>query len=236
MGSLETEVGSLHDLSDYMVIILWPVTDMVGIQKVVQFTTPNTGYQIDWRAWTRQVGLERNYPYDELNKARLYFDMRLVPIQVADLHALMRDLLDTSPRMAPTHLDKFKVTHFFRLVSDTWGEVNFKMMLERKESARAKNAADWYAIGENRPPVLIGRRLAAIFHACGLPARHEVDITSSVGKVRADVLVERKNTMPKNAIIELKVFAPETTMPSTIAEQVRVTMRRHAQLLGLLKA
>ena len=68
----------------------------------------------------------------------------------------------------------------------------------------------------------------------GVDATHEEMITSPHGKVRADVLVVRDNTAPQNAIVEMKVFSPTNTIPSSICDAVKVTMRRHAQFAGFL--
>jgi hypothetical protein len=85
---------SLHDLSTYLVVMLWPVTDGLRITRIQQFSDARQGYKLDWNSYYRQLNADdqRQLPLKEYNRARLYFDMRLVPIAAADLHPLCRDL------------------------------------------------------------------------------------------------------------------------------------------------
>ncbi|WP_207775362.1 hypothetical protein [Pusillimonas noertemannii] len=41
---------SLHDLSTYQVLMLWPVSDGLRIQRIQQFTDTRQGYKLDWNA------------------------------------------------------------------------------------------------------------------------------------------------------------------------------------------
>ncbi|MEX0885188.1 MAG: hypothetical protein WD009_02005 [Phycisphaeraceae bacterium] len=77
----------LQDLSEYTVVMLWPVTDGQRIATVRQFTDPRSGYILEWGAWFRELNPDdrRTLPLRELNRVRLYFDVRLVPIAAADL-------------------------------------------------------------------------------------------------------------------------------------------------------
>ncbi|WP_123892025.1 MULTISPECIES: hypothetical protein [Chryseobacterium] len=53
--------------------------------------------------------------------------------------------------------------------------------------------------------------------------------------VRADVFINNSAINKKKYIVELKVFSAENTMPSTIKEQIKSTLRKHALLAGFMK-
>jgi hypothetical protein len=228
-------VEDLHDLSTYQVVMLWPVTDGLRINRIQQFTDARQGYKLDWTAWLRQLNADdqRQLPLQELNRARLYFDVRLVPIAAADLQPLCRDLDDNSVKLHESYLDRFKKTHFFSIVSGGWNPLGYSPMRER-ESNRAETARKWYA-SVNQAPTKLGRRIARCLNAVGLQATYESLIESQHSRVKADVLVDRLPALPPKVIIEIKAFAPENTMPSTICEQVKITLRRHAQFAGFLR-
>lgn len=231
---LAQHVHQLHDLSTYQVVMLWPVTDGQRITRVLQFTDARQGYKLDWNAWYRQLNEEdkRQLPLRELNRARLYFDLRLVPIAAADLHPLCKELDDEGFTLHKSYLDRFVNTHFYSIVNGTWDPSSYKPLRER-ESDRADAARTWYETVTSEP-TKIGKRLAKVFRQLGFSADYEQSISSAHGKVRADVLVIRTSSQPQNAIIELKLFSPSNTMPSAICEQVRITLRRHAQFAGFL--
>lgn len=231
---LADHVHSLHDLSTYQVIMFWPVTDGQRIARVQQFTDARQGYKLDWNAWYRQLNEDdrRQLPLRELNRARLYFDLRLVPIAAADLHPLCRDLENDSYVLHKSYLERFEKTHFFSIVSGTWDPSSYKPLRER-ESERAEAARAWYE-GITSQSVALGKRIANSLKELGVSASYEEIITSAHGKVRADILAVRSTGTPQNAIIELKVFSPANTMPSSICEQVRITLRRHAQFAGFV--
>lgn len=231
---LGEHVHKLHDLSTYQVIMLWPVTDGTRIARVQQFTDARQGYKLDWNAWYRQLNEDdkRQLPLRELNRARLYFDLRLVPIAAADLHPLCKDLDEENFVMHKSYLDRFEKTHLFSIVSGTWDPTSYVPLRER-ESERAEAARVWYESVTTKPTA-IGKRIAQALNELGLPADPEQTISSAHGKVRADVLAIRSAAPPPNAIIEMKVFSPSNTMPSSICEQVRITLRRHAQFAGFL--
>jgi hypothetical protein len=231
---LATHVHTLNDLSTYQVIMLWPVTDGQRITRVQQFTDARQGYKLDWNAWYRQLNDDdrRQLPLRELNRARLYFDLRLVPIAAADLHPLCKDLNDDEFVLHKSYLDRFRSTHLYSLVNGTWDASSYKPLRER-ESERADAARTWYE-GVTSSPTSVGKRLAKIFRELGLSADYEQTLNSTHGKIRADVLVVRNGNGPQNAIIEMKVFSAANTMPSSICEQVRITLRRHAQFAGFL--
>lgn len=215
--------------------MIWPVSDGIRLQRIQQFSEPRQGYRVNWNAWHRQMSsVLRNAPIVEMNKARLYFDLRLIPIQAADLHQLFRDLDDSAPKLGKSYVDQFRNTHFYSILSGEWRSENYTPMRERPDSKRAEEAREWYG-SVTKQPTKVGRRLAHVLTSCGFSAEYERDIETPTGRVRADVLVSNRTPKPKNVIIEMKVFSSENTMPSTICEQIRITMRRHAELLGLLK-
>lgn len=231
---LGQHVRTLHDLSTYQVIMLWPVTDGQRIARVQQYTDARQGYKLDWNAWYRQLNDEdrRQLPLREFNRARLYFDLRLVPVAAADLHPLCKELGDDDFVLHKSYLERFKKTHFFSIVTGAWDPSTYKPLRER-ESTRADEARTWYESVTNQPTQL-GKRIARCLRQLGVHAAHEETLVSPHGKVRADVLVVRDSSTPQNAIVEMKVFSPANTMPSSICDAVKVTMRRHAQFAGFL--
>lgn len=234
-GRLAKYATTLHDLSTYQVIMLWPVTDGLRITRIQQFTDPRQGYKLDWNSWYRQLNSDdqAQLPLREFNRARLYFDMRLIPIAAADLYPLCRDLNDDNFKPGTSYLDRFKNTHFHSIVSGNWSPEKFAPLRER-ESQRAEAARDWYATVTDKP-TLLGKRIAKCLRILGLSAGYEQSITSRYGKLRADVLIDRAPAVPPNIIIEMKAYSPENTMPSTIASAVQTTLKRHAQFAGFLQ-
>lgn len=232
---LAHEMEDLQNLSDYRVILLWPVSDALRSQRVLQFSRPKEGYILNWDAWQTELNSDdRNQlPLREFNRARLYFDLRVVPVRVADLHRLCLNLDEDTPQLGKTYLTRFKQTHLHHIVSGTWANYDYNPVRER-ESKRAEEAREWYLTVTNQPTKL-GKRLSLIFSALGLVSRHEEDIKSKYSNVRADIYIEGKGEKEKKQIIELKVFAPENTMPSTIKDAIKTTLRRHAQFAGFLQ-
>jgi len=227
--------ASLQDLSVHHVIMLWPVTDGQRIAQIQRFTDPRSGYRLDWNTWYRQLNADdqKKLPLHAFNRARLYFDVRLVPIAVADLHLLCRDLESDTVPIAKTYRERFQNTHFFSIVAGNWNPDTYSPLRER-DSERAKEAREWYGSATTNPTGL-GRRLAHVLTECGVPAKHEQEVSSSHGTIRADVLAERIGVRQNQVIVELKAFSAENTMPSKIADAVRVTLRRHAQFAGFLQ-
>ena len=234
-GRLFKYITSLHDLSDYQVVMLWPVTDGLRISRIQQFTDARQGYKLDWASWYRQLNQDdqNSLPLREYNRARLYFDVRLVPIAAADLHQLCRELENENFQPAASYLNRLEQTHLFSVITNAWNPDTFTPLRER-DSKRAEQARDWYA-GVTTQPTLIGRRIAKCLTILGVTARHEVTIDSQFSSVRADVFVERQGTSQNKVIVEIKAFAPENTMPSSICDAVRVTLKRHAQFAGFLQ-
>lgn len=224
----------LHDLSQYLVVMLWPVSDGLRIQRIQQFTDARQGYKLDWNAWYRDLNSDdkRQLPLQELNRARLYFDLRLVPIAVADLYPLCQDLDDESFRLHRTYLDRLRSTHFSSILRGEWSPDNYAPLRER-DSQRAERARDWYET-VTRSPTQLGRRIARALRETDLEAHHEQTVESPHSRVRADILVTRASS-PSNVIVELKAFSSANTMPSTISDSIKTTLRRHAQFAGFLQ-
>lgn len=224
----------LQDLSRYQVIMLWPVTDGLRITRVAGFTNARDGYKLDWNAFYRELNVEdrRTLPLSELNRARLYFDARLVPIAAADLHPLCRDLGDDNAPISPSYLERLEKSHFVALAAERWDPAAYAPLRER-ESERAQRARDWYqTVTDN--PVGLGRRIARCLRELGFDATHEQTVTSPHSSVRADVLLRRAESQQSELIIELKAYAPDGTMPSSIKDAIRTTLKRHAQFGGFL--
>ena len=227
--------SQLQDLSEYQVIMLWPVTDGLRITRIQQFTDPRSGYKLNWDAWYRQLNADdqAQLPLREYNRARLYFDVRLIPIAAADLHPLCRDLDDANFKLGNSYLTQLKSTHFYSIVAGTWNPSAYAPLRER-ESKRADEAREWYSTVTTKP-TLLGKRLAQCLEFLGLPSKYEQSIASRYNKLRADMLIDRSPSQPGKVIIEIKAFSPENTMPSTIASSVLVTLKRHAQFAGFLQ-
>jgi hypothetical protein len=234
-GMLSATIEGLQDLSIYQVVMLWPVTDGQRITRVGQFTDQRAGYKVDWPAWYRQLNRDdqTQLPIHEYNRARLYFDLRLVPIAAADLYPLCRNLEDENPTLAPSYFIRFKKTHFYNIVTGNWNPDAFSPLRER-ESERAEEARAWYE-GVTKNPVGLGRRIAKLLQHCGIQAQHEQDVTSPYATVRADVLVDRPSEPKHKVIVELKAYSAENTMPSSIRDAIRTTLKRHAQFGGFLQ-
>lgn len=86
---------------------------------------------------------------------------------------------------------------------------------------------------ESRAPPSVNRLRATGVNEYG--QRYETKIKTRNGSVRADVLAERDGGPRSEIMIELKAFAPENTMPSTISDAVRGTLRKHAVLAGFIQ-
>lgn len=234
-GHLSNELTSLQNLSEYRISLIWPVSDALRSQRVLQFSRPRDGYVLNWEAWQTELNEDdrKQLPLRELNRARLFFDMRVIPVRVADLHKLCMNLDDNAPTLSNTYLERFRQTHLHHVISGTWGDYDYNPVRER-ESKRAEEARNWYLAITNDPTKL-GRRLAKILESLGLNTSYEQEIKSKYSSVRADVFVEASSEMNKKQILELKVYSPENTMPSTIKDAIKVTLRRHAQFAGFLQ-
>lgn len=232
---LSDQVDSLQNLSEYRVVLVWPVADSLRNQRVLQFSRPREGYALNWDAWHSELNAQdrAQLPLREFNRARLYFDVRIIPVRAADLHKMFLDLDNELFEPGKTYLDRFEKTHLFHIVSGTWKEYDYSAVRER-ESKRSEEAKEWYSTVTNKPTQM-GKRLAKVFTKLGLSSRHEEDVTTKYSSVRADVFVEKNDSNERKQIIELKVFSLENTMPSSIKDAIKTTLRRHAQLAGFLQ-
>lgn len=232
--ALGNHLDSLENLSEYQVILLWPVADAARNQRVTQFSKPRSGYRLNWDSWYSELNDDdkRTLPLRALNRARLYFDMRVVPIRAADLHSLCRNLGSNEVSLSATALERFKNTHFFHIASGNWDIYEYAPMRER-DSKRADIAKVWYESITSQSTAL-GKRLSQILSALNLPATYETTIPSEYSTIRADVFIPSTVTLTKKNIVELKVFSSENTMPSSIKDQIKITLRRHAQFAGFL--
>lgn len=242
LGSAIEQVGNLllkeepdiQNLSKFQVILVWPVADSLRNTRVLQFSNPKDGYTLNWDFWFSQLNLEdkAHLPLHEYNKTRLYFDFRIIPIRVADLHKLCTNLEEPAPELAKTYINRFQQTHFFHVVSGNWSEYDYNPVRER-ESKRATEAEAWYKTVTDKP-VLLGKCLAYILTQCGLPSEYEHPIESSYGNVRTDVHTRRPEYDDKELLLELKVFSSENTMPSSIKDAIKTTIRKYAQFAGFI--
>ncbi len=232
---LGESIEGLQNISEYQVILLWPVADSLRNQRVLQFSRPREGYRLNWDAWFSELNDDdrRTLPLHEFNRTRLYFDFRVIPVRVADLHRLCLDLGAEDKPLGNTYLKRFSNTHFYHVISDNWHNYDYNPVRER-ESQRSEEAREWYETVTTQPTQL-GRRISKILVGCGLDAKYEKEIGTKHSTVRADVYVETDSATKPKKIIELKAYSAENTMPSTIKEQIKVTLRRHAQLAGFLE-
>ena len=121
---------------------------------------------------------------------------------------------------------------FFHVVSGDWNEYDYNPVRER-ESNRAAEASEWYKTVTEKP-VLLGKRLCYVLSQCGLASKYEYPIQTEFGSVRTDIFTGREKVDDKKLLIELKVFSSENTMPSSIKDAIKTTMRKYAQLAGFL--
>ena len=221
------------DLSEFQVIMLWPVTDGLRIETLNRFASPRQGYRINWGTFVSQLNPRdrAELPLSELNKARLYFDVRLVPIAAADLRRVCGGIDNPTFKLSKSYLDRFASTHFYSMVSKPDRESTFVTLRER-DSTRRTEAETWYA-GVTGKYTEIGKSISEALKAKGLAAGYERTFDAGFKRVRADAWVERSDS-PKTSIVEIKAFSPSNTRPSDIADAIRVTLTRHAQFAGFL--
>ncbi|MFG4657073.1 hypothetical protein ACF0BG_19310 [Acinetobacter baumannii] len=129
-------------------------------------------------------------------------------------------------------MERFRSTHFFSIISGAWSPDQYSPLRER-QSQRADEARNWYESVTTQPTKL-GRRISRCINELGLSSEYERTITSAASQIRTDILVNRTPVSPPNVIVELKAFSPENTMPSSICDSVRTTLKRHAQFAGFL--
>lgn len=234
-NELAEHLADLQDFSEYQIILLWPVADSIRNQRVMQFTLPRDGYKLNWDAFYRELTVDekKQLPLAVYNRTRLYFDFRLVPVRVADLHRLCVNLANDTAPLGKTYLTRFEQTHLFHIINNTWNEYDYAPVRER-ESKRGDEGREWYKT-VTTSPVLLGKRIARILTELGLKAGYEKDQKSEFSTVKADVFVERTAAEKKKVIIEMKVYSSENTFPSSIKDQIKVTLKRHAIFAGFMK-
>ncbi|GED57172.1 ATP-binding protein [Brevibacillus formosus] len=236
VGSILSEnIDNIQNLSEYQVIIMWPVADSLRNQRVMQFSKAREGYKLNWDFWYSQLNEEdrSQLPLKELNRTRLYFDFRVIPVRVADLHRLCINLDIEETSFGKTYIDRFKNTHFYHVVSGGWDTYEYNPVKER-ESKRSKDAEAWYNTVTEKS-IRLGQRISKVFKECGFDSSYEESISSKYSRVRADIFIRRPGTTKSQVIIELKAYSSENTMPSTIKDAIKVTLRRHAQFAGFLQ-
>ncbi len=225
----------LDDLSQYQVIMLWPVVDGIGIERVKSFANPIGGYTLNWSNWCNSLNTEdrTQLPLKQYNQARLYFDFRVVPIPVADLHCICAKLDDDGFIPGRSYRTQFGTTHYYTVLSGRLDERKFGTLFAR-ESKRAEEARRWYQSVTTRP-TRVGKRLAHCLTAMGHLSTSEQEVKTEHSHVIADVLSERTGHHQSKVITELKVFSPQNITPSEIRDEIRATLRKYAQLAGYLR-
>ena len=225
----------LVDLSDYQVVMLWPVTDGQRIQTLNTFSSPRQGYKVNWYAFYNQLNSndKKQLPLEGLNKARLYFDLRLVPIAAADLAGICTPLNQPPKDVIKSSIDRFQKTHLVSVIAGGHDAASFSPLRERSDSRRGRDALEWYK-GATRNPVGIGKQIANALKSIGIQADHEQDVRSPYSTQRADVLV-RRSEKPTRLIVELKAYSPENTRPSDVSSQIRSTLTKLARFAGFIE-
>ena len=224
----------LQDLSKLQIILVWPVADGTGIERVKSFANPSSGYTLNWSAWHNRLSAsDRNQlPLAAYNRARLYFDLRVVPIPVADLHSICKQLDNDDYVPAPSYLEQFKKTRYYSILSGHSEERSFGSLFSR-DSKRAREGREWYEESRTHS-VAVGKRIAKCLSELGFPSQHEKEVRSPAGRVVPDVLSSRKGMHQSEAITELKLFAPANTTPAAIRDEIRRTLRKYAMLAGYI--
>ena len=224
----------LQDISEYQVVVVWPVADGTGIERVTRFTDPQSGYRLSWGAWCNSLNDSdrEGLPLDAYNQARLYFDFRLVPLPVADLHGLCQRLGDED-YLPLGALTQFKKTHLYTVLTGHSDERKFGTLREHRKSKRAREAQDWYATVTGKS-VAVGQRLARCLTELQLPSSYEQEVRCEHGRIVADIHTERGTQMQRVVLTELKLLSSHETTPSHIRDQIRSTLRKYAQFAGFI--
>ena len=225
----------LQDISEYHVLMVWPVVDGTGIERVTRFTDPLSGYRLSWNAWCNQLNEtdRKQLPLDAYNQARLYFDLRLVPLPVADLHGLCQRLDDES-HVPLGPLTQFKNTHLYTVLTGRTDERRFGTLREHRESKRAKEAREWYKTITSQS-VAVGRRLAKCLTELALPSTAEKEVRSTHRRIVADIHTERHEQPQRFVLTELKLLSSHETTPSRIRDEIRSTLKKYAQFAGFIQ-
>lgn len=229
--SIGTKAGQLGqrlmNLSEYTVIMLWPVTNNHRTTLVNSFSDTRNDYRLDWNAWFKSLNRDdrSRYRLHQLNRARLYFDFRLIPIPVASIFNLCKVLDTDQTDFKKTHLQTFMQTHFFYIVIGALRPDGYTP-IQIGNSHRALEAETWYKTVTNSPTQL-GKRLSKVLQSCGLDARYEYYLESPHGSIRPDIYIANKKLL-----IELKVFSPYNIINSKINGAIGITLKKYAQFAG----
>jgi len=220
--------SELPDLSEYIVVILWPVTNSHRCALVNHFSDNRNGYLLDWNAWFNSLNKDDRARYDvhQLNRTRLYFNFRLIPIPAASIQHLCNSLEEDQTVFSKSHLVTFRQSHFYSIVDNSWKPERY-VPIQIGDSKRAHEAATWYS-GITTKPTQLGNRLAQVLKSCGKDAQHEFTLRARHSTIRTDIHV---GGHPK-FLIELKVFSQYNTTSSRIANAVGTTLRKYAQFAG----
>lgn len=230
--SIGSKVGQfdqrLMDLSKYTVIMLWPVTNNHRTALVSAFSDTRNGYKLDWNAWFKSLnGDDRSrFPLHQLNRTRLYFDFRLIPIPAASMFNLCKILETDQTEFKRTHLLTFTQTHFYSVVSGAWNPERYTP-IQIGNSRRATEAETWYKTVTTSPTQL-GKRLSRVLQSFGHDARYEYDLESQHRSIRPDIYIEATRKL----LIELKVYSPYNTTNSRINGAIGTTLKKYAQFAG----
>lgn len=138
---LTDSIPGFQNLAEYRVCMVWPVTDGARINLIHQFTEPKQGYKVNFDAWYRSLNKQdqKTLPFHAFNRARLYFDLRLVPIAAADLQPICKDIDEFDFRIYDSYKDRIRSTHLFSIVNGNWDADSYAPLRERK-SKRADEA------------------------------------------------------------------------------------------------
>ncbi len=230
--SIGSEVGQfdqrLMDLSRYTVIMLWPVTNNHRTALVSAFSDTRNGYKLDWNAWFKSLNGDdkSRFPLHQLNRTRLYFDFRLIPIPAASIFNLCKMLETDQTEFKRTHWLTFTQTHLYSIVNGTWNPERYTP-IQIGNSLRAIEAATWYETITTSPTQL-GKRLSRVLQSRGKDARHEYNLESQHRSIRPDIYIEAT----KKLLIELKVYSPYNTTNSRISSAISTTLKKYAQFAG----
>lgn len=221
----------LMDLSEYMVIMLWPVTNNHRTALVNGFSDARNGYTLDWNGWFKLLNAynKARFPLHQLNRTRLYFDVRLIPIPAANIVNLCKNIETDQTTFRRTYLSSFMQTHFYSIISGGWRPERYTP-IQIGDSIRAIDAAAWYE-SITSSPTQLGKRLSRVLQACGRDTKYEYELQSPHGRVRPDIYIEA----PKKLLIELKVYSPYNTTNSRISHAIGTTLRKYAQFSGFSK-
>jgi len=218
----------LMNLSEYTVIMLWPVTNNHRTALVSAFSDTRNGYKLDWNAWFKSLNNDdkSRFPLHQLNRTRLYFDVRLIPIPAASIFNLCKMLETDQTEFKRTHLVTFMQTHFYSVVSGAWRPERYTP-IQIGDSRRAIEATTWYET-VTTSPTQMGKRLSRVLQSCGQDARYEYDLDSPHRSIRPDIYIEA----PRKLLIELKVYSPYNTTNSRINGAIGTTLKKYAQFAG----